>query len=618
MFPQIFKGTGIYEADGMPNIDIANFANLRGPNAALISPTTDIQAIETLTYIKGKHTAKVGISYIRNRKDQNVRSEYAGYVNYSADSGNRNSTGNSVADALLGNFRSYREASADPIGFFRFSSLEGFVTDSWKITRRLSLEFGMRWQHNLPTYTQANNITNFVPGLYDARRAVTVTSIGIIVAGSGNPFNGLIRAGDGVPQSETGRLVGTNLDALNQIPTGAQRGLYDAKTLFAPRFSFAWSPFNDNKTAIRGGFGMFYDKPEGNLIFPMLNYAPWLRSVTYDSGNISNASGGTAAALSPLGSVDAIDPRLVTPYTMSWSFGIQRELPKGFFVEGSYVANVGRHLIRQPDINQVPFETLYALRQIPAAQRPADNSVRPYLGYSNIRQRRSDSTSNYHSMQLYAARRKGRVMMTSSYTFSKVLTDASGNGDNPENPDDRHYSYGPASFDRNHILVGTLTYQIPSKKYQNPILKRALMGWELSAIGRKQSGPALTVSANTSVGARRADYLGGSTVAADEVRGANMWLNAAAFGPAANDRRGTSGVGIVRGPGLLLADLSLRKWFSLTPDGHHRLQFQADGFNLANHVNLRNPNVVRTDVNFGTISSSGPARNVQIALKYNF
>ncbi len=617
-FPQVFKGTGWYEVDGMPNIDVNGFANLRGPNQALMSPTTDIQFMESLTYIRGKHTAKVGISYIRNRKDQNVRSEYSGFINYSADSQNRNTTGNSVADALLGNFRTYREASADPIGFFRFSSLEGFVTDSWKITRKLSLELGMRWQRNLPTYTQANNITNFIPALYDPKNAVQVTNAGIIVPNTGNRFNGLIRAGDGVPDSELSRLVGMDTEALKQIKAGAERGFYDPKILFAPRFSFAYAPFNSNKTAFRGGFGMFYDKPEGNIIFPMLNYAPWLQSVTYDSGNITNPSGGTAAALSPLGSVDAIDPKLVTPYTMSWSFGVQQQLPKGFFMEVSYVANVARHLLRQPDINQVPFEALYQSRLIPSAQRPADNAMRPYLGYSNIRQRMSDATSNYHSMQAYAARRKGRFMFTTSYTFSKVLTDASGNGDNPENPYDRHYNYGPASFDRNHILVGTYTYQIPMVRFSNIVAKKALMGWEFSGIARKQTGQAYSVTANTSIGGRRADYLGGSVLAADDVRGPNMWLNPAAFGPAPFDRRGNTGAGIVRGPGLSLLDFSLRKQFTFGKDGKKRLQFQADGFNMTNHVNFRGPNVNWSDVNFGTISSAGPARNIQFGLKFNF
>jgi len=615
--PQIFNGGGPYDADGMPNIDVNGFSNLRGPNAALASPTTDIQAIETLTFIHGKHTTKAGFTFIRNRKDQNGRPEYPGYANFS-NAGNPRTTGSSLADAFLGNFRTYREASADPTGFFRFTSYEGFVTDQWRVAPRLSVEMGVRWQRNSPTFTQANNITNFIPGLYDPKQAVTVTPTGTIVAGSGNVFNGLIRAGDGVPQAEFGRVPGASSAQYKLIPGGASPGLYEPQSLFAPRFSFSWAPFASSKTAIQGGFGIFYDKPEGNLIFPMVNYAPWLTSVNFENGNLSNPGGGTAAALAPMGNIDAIDPKLRTPYSMNFSFGIQQQLPKNVFFEVKYVGNNGRHLIRQPDINQVPFDTLRAIRAIPSAQRPSDNSMRPYLGYSSIRQRISDSTSNYHSLQSYVTRRKGRLLFTGSYTFSKVLTDASGNGDNPENPYNRHYNYGPATFDRSHVIANTYSYSIPAPKYRNPFLKQAIMGWEISGITRYQTGAPLTFTANTSIGGRRADYIGGSVILPADQRGPNNWINEAAFAPAVNDALGNSGVGIGRGPGLFLVDSSLRKQFRMSKDGQRRLQFQAEMFNLLNHVNFRNPITNFTDVNFGTISSAGPQRNVQMGLKYYF
>jgi hypothetical protein len=421
-----------------------------------------------------------------------------------------------------------------------------------------------------------------------------------------------------VPEDEAGRVPVAPGTSIESIPAGAPRGLYEPRLLWAPRFSFAFAPFNDNKTAIRGGFGMFYDKPEGNLIFPMVNYAPWLKSVNYENGNLNSPSGGTAAALAPMGNIDAIDPNLKTPYTMSYSFGIQRELPGGTFFEVSYVANLGRHLIRQPDINQVPFETLQAIRALPSAQRPSDNSMRPYLGYSSIRQRMSDSTSNYHSLQAYATRRKGRLLFTTSYTWSKVLTDASGNGDNPENPYDRHYSYGPASFDRSHVIAVTYTYMIPTPRFSNRVLRGGLMGWEISGINRAQTGAPLTITGNTSVGGRRADYLGGPVLVDPELRGPNNYINEAAFAPAPNERRGNSGPGIVRGPGLLLWDASLRKQFRFGDDGKYRLQFQADGFNLLNRANFKNPNTDLTNVAFGTISSAGPPRNIQFGLKFTF
>ncbi len=616
-FPQIFPNGGWYDADGMPDIDVNGFANLRGPRNALMSPTTDIQAIETLTWIHGKHTTKFGFTVIRNRKDQNGRPEYAGYISYNG-SGNSNSTSNAMADALLGNFRTYREASADPVGMFRFTSYEGFISDQWRVMPRLSLEIGVRYQRNSPTYTQANNITNFVPALYNPAQAVTVTPQGIIVPGSGNVYNGLVRAGDGVPNEETGRVPGATSAEYARIPGGAPRGLWEPQHLFAPRFSFSYAPFRDSKTAIQGGFGIFYDKPEGNLIFPMVNYAPWLTSVNYENGNIRNPAGGTAAALAPMGNIDAIDPNLKTPYSMNFSFGIQQQLPSSVFFEVKYVGNNGRHLIRQPDINLVPFDTLREIRAIPSAQRPSDNSMRPYKGYSSIRQRMSDSTSNYHSLQMYATRRKGRLLFTSSYTWSKVLTDASGNGDNPENPYNRHYNYGPASFDRSHVIATTVSYSIPTKRFRNGFLKQALMGWEYSGITRYQTGAPLTPSGNTSIGGRRADYIGGDVLLPPDQRGPNAWINEAAFAVAPNDRLGNAGVGIIRGPGLFLLDSSLRKQFRMSKEGQRRLQFQAEFFNVLNHVNFRNPNTNITDVNYNTISTAGPQRNVQLGLKFYF
>jgi len=615
-FPQIFSG-GWYDADGMPNIDISGFANMKGPNSAMMSPTTDIQAMETFTFIRGRHTTKIGVTAIRNRKDQNGRPEYCGYVSFST-SGNTNTTNNAFADALLGNFRTYREASADPVGLFRFTSFEGFVTDSWKVTRRLSLELGVRWQRNLPTYTQGNNITNFLPSLYERAKAVTVKADGTIVPGSGNLYNGLIRAGDGVPKNQAGRVPAAGGTEINLISAGAPRGLYQAELLWAPRFSFAYAPFNDNKTAVRGGFGVFYDKPEGNLIFPMVNYAPWLRSVNLENGNLSDPAHGTPAALAPMGNIDAIDPNLRVPRTMSYSFGVQRELPKGAFLEVSYVANLGRRLLRQPNINAVSFDTLRWSRTIPSAQRPSDNSMRPYQGLSNIRQRMSDSTSNYHSLQVYGTRRKGRLMATVSYTWAKVLTDSSSNSDDPENPYNRHYNYGPASFDRSHIFVVTVSYQIPMRRFSNPLLKKGLMGWELSGITRAQTGAPLTITANSSIGSRRANYIGGPVLVPAEERGPDKYINKAAFAQPPDDQRGNSGVGIVRGPGLYLWDTSLRKQFYITGDNSKRLQFQADFFNIFNRVNYRGVDTYWNNQSFGTFSSGGPRRNVQLALKFSF
>src|SRR6266566_6199001 len=367
-YPQLFSG-GLYD-NGIPNTTITGFAGFNGPSGSLLSPTTDIAPSDNFTLIHGKHSLKVGTLLVRNRKDQNGRSGYTGNLAFSTG-GNPRTTNNAFADALLGNFRTYNEADNDPIGFFRFNQFESYATDSWKVTSRLSLEFGARLYHFTPTFTQANNMANFDPRLYDPSQAVTIipSSGNIDPTRGGNRFNGLVRAGGGIPAAEVGRVSAANSPLLLAVPTGAPRGFYHSANKLAPRFSFAYAPFNDTKTSIRGGFGMYYDKVEGNLIFSQVNVPPFISQPQFENGNLANPSGGTASALAPFGAISAIDPNLDISNSMNFSLGIQRELPYGFFVEATYVGNQGRHLIRQPDLNAAPFAALAANAALPSAQQ---------------------------------------------------------------------------------------------------------------------------------------------------------------------------------------------------------------------------------------------------------
>jgi hypothetical protein len=620
-FQQLYPDGGRYE-NGIPNVNVNGFATFTGPSASLLSPTTDISMTDNLTWVRGAHTLKTGFVYIRNRKDQNGRPNYTGNVTFN-NSGNNLSTGNSMADALLGNFRTYTETDTDPVAFFRFSQYDAYATDNWKATRKLSLEFGVRYQYGLPTYSQQNNMANFDPALYDPARAVTVLPNGTIdPTKGGNPFNGLIRVGSGVPQDELGRVSNGNSARVLSVPAGAPRGVYNPQHLIAPRFSFAFAPFNDNKTAIRGGFGMFYDKPEGNLIFSSVNVPPFTQSSTLENGNLAALASARAAAPTPFAQIDVIDPNLVVPYTMSYSLSVQRELPKGIFVEAAYVGNQGRHLLRQPDINQPTFDALRANVALPAAQRLTTNALRPYKGYSAIRLRMSDSNSNYNALQLYAAKRRGNATMTVSYTFSKALADSSGNGDNLEEFSNRSFNYGPASFDRRQIFVATYTYRLPffSKLKSASLAGNLLKGWEVSGITRFQTGQYYTPQANTTIGGRRADYLGGDINLPKDERTQSRWFNTAAFGPAPEDRRGNASPGSIIGPGRHLWDLSLRKQFAVTE--RVRLQFRGDMFNAFNHVNLslNSGGLVTNQAanNYGTITSVAPGRNVQLGLRLTF
>lgn len=613
-FQQLFTGGGRFE-NSIPDTTITGFANFFGAARSLLSPTTDINVSDTITWVKGNHTLKTGMSITRNRIDQNARTTYAGQVDFNTG-GNTRTTNNSFADALLGNFRTYSEQALDPMGFFRFTQSEAFVADSWKVGRKLSLELGLRWQFGQPIYTQANNLANFDPSLYNPAQAVTILANGNIdPTKGGNRFNGLVRAGNGVPPEELGRVPGGNSAQVLSVPVGAPRGLYEGHHYFMPRVGFAYSPFDDNKTSIRGGFGMYYDRIEGNLIFPSLSNPPYATSAQFQNANLSNITGGSTT-LAPWAQINAVNPDLDTPYTMSYSISIQRELPRGIFAEASYVGNLGRHLIRQPDINQPTFEQI-RLNAPPGPNLNA-NALRPFKGFTAIRMRMSDSTSNYHGMQLYAAKRKGDLLMTTSYTWSKVLTDASGFNDNPEDPFNKKFNYGPATFDRRHVFAVTYTYTVKMFSRTQGFVRAILDGYEVSGITRFQSGPYLTVTGtgNSIFGNRRADCISPDALFPNGERGPNHWGNRAAFAAAPDTRRGTCGVGTMQGPGAQTWDFSLRRRFGLTEK--FKLQFQADIFNAFNRTNFRDLENNLSSAAFGTISTSGPPRNIQFGLKLTF
>ena len=617
----------------LPTVAPAQFT---GPYFSLLAPTTDISPSDNFVWQTGRHTFKFGAMYARNRKDQNSRPNSPnGAINFSVTN-NPNTTGDPFADALLGNFSSFSQQSADPIGFFRFNDIEGYGSDSWKITRKLNLELGVRFQHTGPTYTQGNNMVNFDPSLFTGcTTAVSKSNIPTSTClDQGFVVDGLVRPGP-VPSDQLGRVPVGNSAFVLAVPATGQRGLFKAENLFAPRLGFAWSPLHGDKTVVRGGFGIFYDKPEGNVFFGQPGVVPFLQAANFSNANLANPSAGTAGTPTVF-NMSAVDPNFVVARTMQYSLSVQHELPYGVLLETAYVGNLGRHEVRQPNINVESFAVGLAN---PTANT---NQIRPFLGFTDINQFRSDGNSNYNALQISGTKRKGDLVATVSYTYSKALGQVSGINDNPE-PECafscllangqvvswRQFYYGPLGFDRRNIFVATYTYSLPFYRNQQGFSGQALGGWSFSGITRAQSGQRLTISGTQTIGpggsgfSRRASL---GTGAINDLSGCPAgkvcWFNpvttgaGAAFVQEANTSAGTAPTGGILGPGYYAWDMSLRKSFRLPQEGMS-LQFQADAFNVFNRTNWGNPGT-SVSGGLGVIGTANPPRQLQFGARFAF
>ena len=641
-------------------------AEFLGPFEFLLAPTVDISPSDNVSWQVRNHTIKFGVSYSRNRKDQNSRTDATqGQLNFSTSS--PNTTNDQFADSLLGNYNSFSQFSADPIGHFRYNDYGSYIQDSWRVTRRLSLEFGLRVDYTIPIYTQANNAVNFDPSLYTTIPGLTIStgnipsapiSSGLVFdcpptfatpgacnpgpAGGGYVVNGLVRPG-GVPADQLGRVPNGNSPFVLAVPAGAQRGFYKPEVTPSPRVGIAFTPFGDN-TVIRAGAGLYFDRPEGNIIFGQTGIVPFLQQVNFLSGNIGALpASGTAPTVF---GVSAISPNIVVARVTSYSLSVQHEFRGGIMVQAAYVGNQARHLLREPNINVPTFAT--------AATFPGTttiNQIRPYLGYTDISQFLSDGTSNYNAFQLSASKTKGFASFQVSYTYGSALGNANGLNDNPE-PECaftcknssgqtiswRQYLYGPLSFDIANAFVVSYTLTEPWLKDRKGFIGAVASGWQLSGITRAQSGFPLTVTGSVAIAASSGTIqnesftdrafmnsgvpvtTGISTCAAAPTK--LCYFNPSTTTGAFTSTGMTTGVGNapignIIGPGYFSWDLSLRKNFKL-PIESMGLMIQLDAFNAFNRVNYTNPSTTVTSGSFGQLSNSQPPRQLQLGAKFTF
>lgn len=594
--------------------------NYAGFPAGWQSDAKQFAFTDNFTYIRGKHSMKFGGFFNFNLNGQQPSWTDVPNFNFGSDAANLNDTGTQFANMLLGNYTSVSQTNGRFYGAFKFFGTELYAQDSWKVNRRLTLEFGLRWAYMGPTYTYGQFLQNYFDiNSYDPAQAVRInTQSGVlnnsILPNSGNPFNGMIQEGNPL------------------IQKGYSRHRFDN---WGPRFGFAYDPLGDGKTVIRGGGGIFYERIRQNANnFDGLGNVPLSYTPNVYSGNVDNLGPQLIAqgVRFPAG-LSTFDERGQVPTIYAWSLGIQRELGARTSIDASYIGNMGRHLQYRRDINQLPLGTT----QIPGVLtgvNGATNALRPFRGYTGINFTEYGATSNYNALQVRVSRRFARAFTGNfNYTWSKAFSIVDNDTNQIDYAYDRRRQYGPAGYDRTHVATMDFVYELPFANGAPAFAKAIFGGWQVNGIARFWSGPPATVTSNGNIGSlatnnpsQRADYIGGSLEPAQQDR--FNYLNIFAFARPADGTLGNTGRSIIRLPGINQWDLSLFKNFRFQE--RYNIQFRFETFNTFNHtqwanvntaLSLPNPNSLVTDATrgqFGQVTATRDPRSLQLALKFLF
>lgn len=456
--------------------------------------------------------------------------------------------------------------------------MEWFLQDNWRVTKRLTLDLGLRFYH-LPPQTDANRtIATFDPTLYRRTNAPALYFPAIDPA-TGKRVAMDPRTGALAPNPMIGLFVPNSGDYANGAAIGGVNGypagLYTTPWLsLGPRDGFAYDVFGAGKTAIRGGFGMFKDRMQGNPAMNTNGNPPVAYSPTLYFGDLSSYA-QTVGALGP-SSINILLGDQKASTIMNFSLGVQQQI-KDVAIDVSYVGGLSRNLLASKNINPIPIFARFN----PANQDPTqpskplpDNFLRPYLGWGDINLRSNAYNANYNALQIAVNRRFARgFQIGASYTWSKTLGVAGGDTSGISayfSP--RFRNYGPLAFDRPHVLVVNYIYDLPNigTRLGFRPAKWVLDNWEISGITSMMSGAPFTPG----LGWTTSTDVTGSTEGArvnivgdpysGETKTFYHWFNQAAIAPppiatGTVASFGNAGQNILRNPGTNNWDISISK-----------------------------------------------------------
>jgi len=599
----------------------------------------DYQLRDDLSWTRGAHQLKFGFSWALYKKVQDAFANTEGNFGF-----NGLYTGYDYADYLLGYAQSYSEDGNKISGQWNNISPAAYVQDNWRVSSRLTLNLGLRWD-GIPHTYEANHLSsNFYPNLYNPANAATFDANGNICSGNSVP----LCAGGNSPGlvTSTNPQLGGYQFYLNGIGIGGENGIpkglvNPAWNNWGPRIGFAYDLTGQAKTVIRGGFGIMYERIQGNDMYngavnPPGDPNPTLNGVSLDNPGLKLSTGNviTAANLPvlPLG-VTGIADNYKPPTSTQYSLGVEQAVGAHAVLNISYVGSQGRHENFYQAINLPPLADLPGM----VAAGALNNEDVTYLGFGGIRLAYDEGNAKYNSLQTSLTGTVHRDLhLQVAYTLAKAedSTTAVGSGGDLNNATNPYqgwkYDYGPSEFDRRNVFFTNFVYDIPLfRDNASHLVRSTVGGWQLSAIITEESGAPLNLGVS---GTTAASIIGNTGVRPNLTGSVSYpktvasWFNTSVFSAPAcltgPDCYGNVPFDAIRGPGRDNFDLSLKKNFAFTE--RFKMEFRADAFNAWNHTQFHgddNNGGIGLNVgsgNFGQVTSAFDGRQFQLGLKFMY
>lgn len=578
------------------------------------------QGKDDLLWSHGKHNLKFGASWMHTHKWQQFQLNAGGQFGF-----NSSATGNGMADFLMGFASSYSEPASVDFVHINTDNYNLYAMDDWRISNRLTLNLGIRWEGIPHAYDSQGTASNFYPSLYDPKQAPTFLASGAL--DPNGPGFGTV---SGILLSNVKfYLNGVGIAGRNGIPKALVDNHWNT---FAPRVGFAYDLTGKQKTILRAGAGIFYERIGGNEEYNMgqsntpFAYTSAPTNVYFDNPATSYTSGQTASVPYFPATMTTVDRLYKVPTSAQWSIGIQQQLRENSVLTVTYVGNSNYHQSQGVNINTLAQNDPNRLGvcggtcgYTGAALNP--NLYRQYLGWSSIAPMQMAANSNYNSLQITVrATAWKNLTFNSAYTWSHAFDIIDGEiFSNVGNPFNVRWDYGPAGFDRRQISITSFIYRFPFfRDSANRAAKALAGGWELSGIATFESGTPVSIGGGT-------DNLGygtGTTNRANIIAPITypktrfQWFSTSSFAKPGPLQWGSAARNDVVTPGRNNWNIAMFKAFQF----HERAQFEfrVETFNTFNHTQFTGPSTSVTAANFGQITGTYTQRVFQFGGKLQF